>query len=86
MLKIKNKKEFKLNNIDKSYIQTLENIKSAIRKAQIKASLAVNSELVILYWNIGKIILQQQKEQGWGAKVIENISKDLQNSFPNMKG
>ena len=86
MLKIKNKKEFKLNNIENSYIQTLENIKSAIRTAQIKASLAVNSELVILYWNIGKIILQQQKEQGWGAKVIENISKDLQNSFPNMKG
>lgn len=86
MLKVKNKKEFKLNNIDNSYIQTLENIKSAIRTAQIKASLAVNSELVILYWNIGKIILQQQKEQGWGAKVIENISKDLQNSFPNMKG
>ena len=86
MLKIKNKKEFNLNNIDNSYIQTLENIKSAIRTAQIKASLAVNSELIILYWNIGKIILQQQKEQGWGAKVIENISKDLQNSFPNMKG
>lgn len=86
MLKIKNKKELKLNNIDNSYIQTLENIKSAIRTAQIKASLAVNSELIILYWNIGKIILQQQKEQGWGAKVIENISKDLQNSFPNMKG
>ena len=75
-----------MNNIDNSYIQTLENIKSAIRTAQIKASLAVNSELVILYWNIGKIILKQQKEQGWGAKVIENISKDLQNSFPNMKG
>ena len=86
MLKIKNKKELKLNNIDNSYIQILENIKSAIRIAQIKASLAVNSELIILYWKIGKIILQQQKEQGWGAKVIENISKDLQNSFPNMKG
>jgi len=42
--------------------------------------------LIILYWNIGKIILQQQKEQGWGAKVIENISQDLQNSFPKMKG
>ena len=75
-----------MNNIDNSYIQTLENIKSAIRTAQIKASLAVNSELIILYWNIGNIILKQQKEQGWGAKVIENISKDLQNSFPNMKG
>ena len=86
MLKIKNNKEFKLNNIDNSYIKTLENIKSVIRVAQIKASLAVNSELIILYWNIGKIILQQQKEQGWGAKVIENISKDLQNFFPNMKG
>lgn len=86
MLKVKNKKEFKLNNIDNSYIQALENIKSAIRTAQVKASFAVNFELIILYWNIGKIILQQQKEQGWGAKVIKNISKDLQNSFPNMKG
>jgi len=43
MLKISNNKGFKLNNIDKSYIQALENIKSAIRTAQIKASLAVNS-------------------------------------------
>ena len=44
MLKIKNKKEFKLNNIDNSYIQALENIKSAIRTAQVKASFAVNFE------------------------------------------
>ena len=42
--------------------------------------------MVILYWNIGKIILKQQKEQGWGTKVVEMLSNDLRKSFPDMKG
>lgn len=75
-----------MDNLDKSYIKTLDELKTAIKTAQIKAVLSVNSELVILYWNIGKIILKQQKEQGWGTKVIDNLSKDLQNSFPQMQG
>lgn len=75
-----------MDNLDKSYIKTLDELKTAIKIAQIKAVLSVNSELVILYWNIGKIILKQQKEQGWGTKVIDNLSKDLQNSFPQMQG
>ena len=75
-----------MDNIDKSYIQVLENLKNEIRSAQVKAALSVNSELIILYWNIGKTILNQQEQAGWGSKVIENLSKDLQNSFPDMKG
>lgn len=75
-----------MGNIDKSYFETLENLKVTIRNAQIKASLAVNSELITLYWNIGKTILNKQQEKGWGAKVIDNLSKDLQKSFPDMKG
>ena len=75
-----------LDNLDKSYIKTLDELKTAIKTAQIKAVLSVNSELIILYWNIGKIILKQQKEQGWGTKVIDNLSIDLQNSFPKMQG
>ena len=75
-----------MENLDKSYIQVLENLKNEIRSAQVKAALSVNSELIILYWNIGKTILNQQEQAGWGSKVIENLSKDLQNSFPDMKG
>ena len=75
-----------MDNLDKSYIKTLDELKTAIKTAQIKAVLSVNSELVILYWNIGKIILKQQKEQGWGTKVVEMLSNDLQKSFPDMKG
>lgn len=75
-----------MDNLDKSYINTLDELKTAIKTAQIKAVLSVNSELVILYWNIGKIILKQQKEQGWGTKVVEMLSNDLQKSFPDMKG
>ena len=75
-----------MNSLDKSYIKTLENLKITIRNAQLKAALAVNAELIILYWNIGKIILDKQQELGWGTKVVDNLSRDLQQSFPDLKG
>jgi predicted nuclease of restriction endonuclease-like (RecB) superfamily len=68
------------------YTEFLESLKQQIRKAQIKASLAVNRELILLYWQIGKAILQRQKEQGWGAKVIQRLSQDLNSAFPELKG
>jgi len=68
------------------YLKTLSELKRKIKTAQIKASLAVNSELILLYWEIGKTISKNQFEQGWGSKVIERLSKDLQNEFPEMKG
>jgi len=46
----------------------------------------VNGELVLLYWQIGREILERQKQQGWGAKVIERLSKDLRSAFPEMRG
>ncbi len=52
----------------------------------VKASLAVNQELVTLYWSIGRTILQQQEQEGWGAKVIERLSKDLGKEFPGIGG
>lgn len=67
----------------KSYIKTL---KQEIAQSRIKANLAVNKELVLLYWKIGKKILEMQEKEGWGAKVIEQISKDLRKDFPEMKG
>ena len=68
------------------YEQALEKIKAQIKFSQIKAAVSVNRELVMLYWNIGREILQRQQNQGWGAKVIQRLSKDLSSDFPDMKG
>jgi predicted nuclease of restriction endonuclease-like (RecB) superfamily len=68
------------------YSEFLSKLKSQIQKAQVRAISKVNRELVLLYWQIGNEILQRQKEKGWGAKVIERLSKDLRNEFPEMKG
>lgn len=68
------------------YQTLLHNLKTQIRQAQVKAALAVNRELVLLYWHIGAQILEQQAAQGWGAKVIEQLSLDLRQDFPNFKG
>lgn len=56
-----------------NYDEFFRNLKERIRSAQVKAALAVNQELVLLYWQIGREILQRQKEEGWGAKVIERL-------------
>ena len=55
----------------KSYQDLLARLKSQIQTAQVRAALAVNQELVLLYWRIGKEILTRQKQEGWGAKVID---------------
>jgi predicted nuclease of restriction endonuclease-like (RecB) superfamily len=68
------------------YAAFLEDIKSRVASAQIKAALSVNRALVLLYWQIGRDILERQAAQGWGAKVIDNLAKDLRNAFPEMKG
>ncbi len=73
-----------LNN--QSYVNLLQNLKQEISTARIRAHLAVNKEMITLYWKIGNQILERQKEEGWGTKVIENISKDLRKEFPEMKG
>jgi predicted nuclease of restriction endonuclease-like (RecB) superfamily len=64
----------------------LNDIKNKVSTAQQKAILAVNSELVILYWEIGNEILQNQTREGWGSKIIDSLSKELQSNFPLMKG
>ena len=71
---------------DQSYAALLDELKTRIRTAQVKAALAVNQELVMLYWHIGREILTRQQEQGWGAKVIDRLAQDLKREFPDMKG
>jgi predicted nuclease of restriction endonuclease-like (RecB) superfamily len=71
---------------DDGYRELLEDLKGRIRSSQIKAAIAVNQELILLYWQIGREILMRQELQGWGAKVITQLSKDLAQEFPEMKG
>jgi predicted nuclease of restriction endonuclease-like (RecB) superfamily len=68
------------------YKTFLQQLKERIRGAQIKAALAVNQELIRLYWHIGREILTRQQQLGWGAKVIEQLALDLRREFPQMKG
>src|SRR5580700_4512737 len=70
----------------KSYQDLLARLKSQIRTAQVRAAVAVNQELVLLYWGIGNEILTRQKEDGWGTRVIERLAKDLRSEFPDMQG
>lgn len=68
------------------YDDFLHDLKERIRAAQVHAALAVNRELVLLYWQTGRDILERQRQQGWGAKVIDRLSIDLRSAFPDMKG
>lgn len=70
----------------KGYQDLLARLKSQIRTAQLRAAVAVNQELVFLYWRIGTEILARQKEDGWGTRVIERLAKDLRSEFPDMQG
>ena len=68
------------------YASFLDGLKARIRAAQVKAALAVNAELVLLYWRIGRDILARQEREGWGAHVIDRLSADLRAAFPEMRG
>ncbi len=69
-----------------AYDVILHDLKTRIAHAQVRAALAVNHELVMLYWQIGHTILEQQRQQGWGAKVIDRLARDLRHAFPDIKG
>jgi len=68
------------------YAALLASIKERIQTAQVRAVVAVNRELVLLYWGIGAEITRRQKAEGWGTKVIETLGRDLKRSFPEMRG
>ena len=68
------------------YSQFLVEIKERIRSAQYEAMKAVNKEMIALYWDIGKSIVDKQQQLGWGKAIVETLSKDLQNEFPGIRG
>jgi hypothetical protein len=68
------------------YRALLTDIKARIRVAQIKASLSVNRELIQLYWDIGGLIVNRQRAEGWGKSVVEKLASDVQKEFPGIEG
>jgi predicted nuclease of restriction endonuclease-like (RecB) superfamily len=72
--------------LPKDYDSFLKSLKERVRSSQLRASLSVNRDLVLLYWRIGRDILERQSQAGWGAKVIDLLAHDLHSEFPDMKG
>lgn len=68
------------------YVKVLNDIKRRITQTRLRTALAANSQMVLLYWDIGQVILLRQKQEGWGAKTIDRLSQDLRDSFPDMSG
>jgi predicted nuclease of restriction endonuclease-like (RecB) superfamily len=68
------------------YEEFFNDLKRHIHAAQIKAALVVNIELIALYWEIGKRIVEKQEKAGWGNTIVERIAEDLQREFPGIKG
>jgi len=69
-----------------SYTQLLNSIKERIRKTQYDALKAVNKELIALYADIGRMIVERQDKEGWGKSVVGKLAKDLQIEFPGIQG
>jgi len=72
--------------LPEGYADWLAQLKGQIAQARQRAALAVNAELVQLYSHIGQDIVQRQQAQGWGAKVIDRLARDLKDGFPDMRG
>lgn len=72
--------------VENEYAAALAYLKQQIQEARLKAVMAVNAEMIRVYWNIGKTISDKESKGGWGAKVIAKLSKDLTAAFPDMKG
>lgn len=70
----------------KEYSQILLDIKARVQQAQVKAVLAANKELLMLYWDIGKMLAEKIEAAAWGAKVVDKLAQDLQQEFPAIKG
>ena len=68
------------------YAELLAALKERVATARVRAALSVNRELVLLYWSIGRDILDRQAAAGWGSRIVEQLAADLRRAFPEMKG
>jgi DUF1016 N-terminal domain len=69
-----------------NYPALLEELKTRVKSAQLKAALSVNRELLCLYWDIGRALVIKQQTEGWGTKVVDQLGADLQAAFPGLAG
>ncbi|MCO6007583.1 PDDEXK nuclease domain-containing protein [Actinoallomurus purpureus] len=72
--------------IPDGYLDLLDDIKREITTARLRTALAVNAEMIELYWRIGRLILDRQRDKGWGAKVVQRLSVDLKTAYPHLRG
>src|SRR3954447_13314247 len=72
--------------VPSGYDDFLRELKQRIRQASSRAALAVNRELILFYWELGRDINVREREGGWGAKIVEHLAQDLLREFPEVKG
>ncbi len=75
-----------LSAMPENYKRFIRDLKAKIQKERLQSILSANSAMILMYWDIGKAILTQQKAEGWGAKVIDRMSHDLKEAFPEISG
>src|ERR1700722_17334140 len=73
-----------LPDAPESYRRTLDALVERVQAARVRALRSINREIVLLYWDIGREILDRQEQEGWGAKVIDRLARDLRTLFPDM--
>src|SRR5438094_2414327 len=74
------------NALPPGYAELLEDLKGRVRTAQLKAALSVNREMIRLYWDIGRLIVERQEREGWGKGIVDRLAKDIQKAFPGLQG
>src|SRR5262245_2785055 len=76
----------KTHELPATYPTFFSELKERIRTARLKAALAINSEMILLYWSIGRDLLEKKRVEHWGTKMIEQLSRDLRSEFPDNRG
>jgi predicted nuclease of restriction endonuclease-like (RecB) superfamily len=76
----------RVSPLPNGYAEFLAEIKARIAAARTRATLAANSELIKLYWEVGREILDRERREGWGAKTVDSLAADLRRDFPDMRG
>jgi|GEM_PF-1678364 len=75
-----------MNETGTSYVDLLAGIKERVQAARVRAGMAANRELILLYWDIGRMVAERQDAEGWGTSVIDRLSRDIQHDFSGLKG
>ncbi len=75
-----------LIKIDEEYKRWVEKISHLYKQRQIKAAFSINKEMLLFYWSLGEDIVKLKAESKWGSSFYKNLSMDLQNAIPNVKG